>query len=65
MYKNSEGYPDVTAGTAMRTVTNEEKKREGDVQLLIKMLKYIITLAGFELINRIELKDRETGREYK
>lgn len=27
--------------------------------------KNIIRLAGFELLNRIEIKDRKTGREYK
>lgn len=65
MYKNSEGYLDVTAGSAMRSVSKEEKKREADVQSLIKVLKQIISLTGFELINRIELKDKETGKEYK
>lgn len=27
--------------------------------------KYITRLAGFELLNRIEIKDRKTGRKYK
>lgn len=32
---------------------------------LIFVLKYITRLAGFELLNRIEIKDRKTGREYR
>jgi len=35
------------------------------VNTLIFVLKYITRLAGFELLNRIEIKDRKTGREYK
>ena len=32
---------------------------------LIFVLKYIIRLAGFELLNRVELKDKRNGREYR
>lgn len=28
-------------------------------------VQFITRLAGFELLNRIEIKDRKTGREYK
>lgn len=35
------------------------------VNALIGVLKYIINAAGFDLLARIELKDRQTGREYK
>ncbi len=65
MYVNHEGYPDKTAGQAIRRVSAEERKRDGEVGILIKMLKQIISLAGFELLGRIELKDRQTGKEYR
>lgn len=65
MYRNKEGYADSTAGRALEKVQRAERKREGDISDLIKMLKLIISLAGFELIGRIELKDKQTGKEYK
>ena len=68
-YKNKEGYPDPTAGEAMGTVAKEERKEESErnaaVTTLITMLKQIISLAGFELVGRIVLKDKVTGKEYR
>ena len=32
---------------------------------LIKVLKNTIDLAGFDLVARIEVRDRETGRTYR
>ena len=32
---------------------------------LIKVLKYIIKGAGFELTERVQVKDTKTGRVYK
>ena len=49
----------------MGTVAKEEKKRNEAVTSLITMLKQIISLAGFELMGRIVLKDKETGKEYR
>lgn len=48
-YKNKEGYHDPTMGEALRTVSKEEKQENMAVTSLIKMLKQIIILAGFEL----------------
>lgn len=68
-YRNKEGYPDPTAGEALGTVAKEErqeaKERNAAVTSLITMLKQIISLAGFELVGRIVLKDKETGKEYR
>ena len=68
-YKNKEGYTDPTAGEAMGTVPKEERKEERErnaaVTTLITMLKQIISLAGFELVGRIVLKDKVTGKEYR
>ena len=33
--------------------------------MLIKVLKYIISKSGFELVSRIEIKDKKTGRVFK
>lgn len=70
-YKNNEGYNDPTAGVAMGEVAKEERrekhKKEHNeaVTSLITMLKQIISLAGFELVGRITLRDKETGKEYR
>lgn len=68
-YKNKEGYTDPTAGEAIGTVVKEERKEERErnaaVTTLITILKQIISLAGFELVGRIVLKDKVTGKEYR
>ena len=68
-YKNKEGYTDPTAGEAIGTVVKEERKEERErnaaITTLITMLKQIISLAGFELVGRIVLKDKVTGKEYR
>lgn len=68
-YRNKEGYHDPTAGEAIGTLAKEERREERErnteVTSLITMLKQIISLAGFELVGRIVLKDKETGKEYR
>ena len=63
--KNSEGYPDPTAYEGLRPIIEEENALERRVNQLIKTLKYITGLAGFEVISRIEIKDKETGRIFR
>ena len=62
---NSEGYPDPTAYAGMREVVKVENETEKRVSELVKVLKFIIRAYGFELTERIKLKDTKTGREYK
>ena len=68
-YRNKEGYPDPTAGEALGAVAKEERQeareRNAAVTSLVTMLKQIISLAGFELVGRIVLRDKETGKEYR
>ena len=61
-WENKEGYPDPTAYHGIRRVEAEQEKR---LATLIFVLKYIIRLAGFDLVNRIELKDKKTGKVFK
>ena len=57
--------------TAQRTsfgkknIIREEDEQQKRVNTLIFVLKYIIRLAGFELLNRIEIRERKSGREYR
>ena len=53
-WKNREGYSDPTAYEGMKPVIREDVEREKRLNTLIFVLKYIIRLAGFELLNRIE-----------
>lgn len=62
---NSEGYADPTAYEGMKGIIREESEAEKRVHDLMKVLKYIINAAGFELSERVQLRDKKTGREYK
>lgn len=60
-WENSSGCKDPTAYAASKPISEEEQR----VTELVKVLKPIIRWAGFELINRIELRDRRSGRTYR
>lgn len=64
-WENAEGYPDPTAYEAMKPVIAEENEQEKRVKTLIHILKHIIDFAGFDLLNRIEIRDRKNGKEFK
>ncbi len=64
-WQNGEGYADPTAYEGLKSVIREDAEQQKRLNTLIFVLKYMIGLAGFELLNRIELKDRKTGREYR
>ena len=63
--KNAEGYSDPTAHNAITKVMREENEQQRRINALIGSLKFFIDLAGFDLLNRIEVRDRKTGREYR
>lgn len=63
--RNAEGYPDPTAYYGTREVIKTESEADKRAFDLIKVLKFIIRSCGFELIERIQLKDTKSGREYK
>lgn len=64
-WNNAEGYPDPTAYNGLKPVIREEDEQQKRVNTLIFVLKYIIRLAGFELLNRIEIRERKSGREFR
>lgn len=63
--KNAEGYNDPTAHAALSRIIREENERQRRVTALIGVLKRTIDEAGFDLIERIALRDRKTGKEYR
>lgn len=69
IFKNREGYADRTAGLAVRNADNDQKmlnkKREIEALRFIKGAKQILKDSGFELLERIKIKDMVTGKEYR
>lgn len=61
---NSEGYYDPTAYEGLKPIIKEEAAQQKRVSELVQVLKYIIDKAGFDVVNRIALKDKESGKEY-
>lgn len=59
-YQNKEGYADPTAFHALKNIEDEKKVSE-----LVFVLKWIINKSGFELIERIQLRDKKNGKIYK
>lgn len=62
---NREGYADPTAYYGTKEIIREESETEKRAYDLIKVLKFIIRSCGFELIERVKIKDTKTGREFK
>lgn len=69
MNKNAEGYSDPTAEEACRNISREERLRTAErlaaINEMIDILKKTAELVGFEVVGRIELKDKKTGKVYK
>lgn len=59
--KNKEGYTDLTASKAIKKADAYPEK----VTKTISLLKCIADWSGFEITNRIWLKDKDSGREYR
>jgi hypothetical protein len=64
-YFNASGCPDPTAYEALKPIIKEDAEVEGKVNFLIKVLKFIISESGFELIARIELRHKKSGKEFR
>lgn len=62
---NSEGYADPTAYYGTKEIIREESETEKRAYDLIKVLKFIIRSCGFELIERVKIKDTKTGGEFR
>lgn len=69
MDKNAEGYADPTAGGAWNNIREKERRKEAArmtvISNLIPILRQTAELAGFEVVGRITLRDKASGKEYR
>lgn len=59
-YRNAEGYPDPTACGALENIESRERAKR-----LIEEIRSLCEAYDFELVERIKIYDRNTGRVYK
>lgn len=59
--RNGCGYIDPTAGKALENITEQEKR----VSKVVKTMKAVAHLAGFEIEERIVLRDKASGTIWK
>ena len=65
MYKNSEVYVDPTAGAAQATVKRDEQDIDKLNHRVIQSFRLLVELAGFEIVGRVTLKHKKSGRVFK
>lgn len=64
-YSNGEGYADPTAYAGMKPIIQQETEEAHFISNLIHNLKFVVGLAGFEVVGRITLKEKSTGKIFK
>ena len=62
MYKNSEGYVDPTAGAAMAQINADIADRN---HKLNQVFRDIAEIAGFEIVGRVTLKHKKSGKIFR
>jgi hypothetical protein len=62
---NASGCKDKTAFEATKNVSKEEHELDHKVHKLINLVKELFEFAGFEMIGRIQIKHKKSGREFK
>lgn len=59
---------DPTPTAALRNISKDERQKEAarldKIGNLVPVLRQMADIAGFEIIGRIPLKDKATGKEY-
>ena len=67
--RNAEHYADPTPTAAMRNIIKDERQKEAvrldKIGNLVPLLRQMADIAGFEIMGRIPLKDKATGKEYR
>ena len=64
-YFNHEAYPDPTPYHAIKSLEKEESEINKQIHNLMHIIKAITDLTDFEIVGRIELKHKKSGKIYK
>lgn len=64
-YKNSEGYSDPTAGVAMGSANKQEQEIDKLNHKVMQSFRLLLDLAGFEIVGRVTLRHKKSGRIFK
>ena len=62
---NNEGYADPTPYEALRNIDKANEALDDKVNFLFKVIRFIASEAGFDILNRIEVQDRHSGKIFK
>lgn len=64
-YFNESGCSDPTAYEALKPIMKEDAALDNKVHNLINTLKFIVDWAGFEFIGRVQIRHKQSGKEFK
>jgi len=64
-FRNPSGLPDPTAHEALSKAQKEADEADARVQAFIRAVKTLTAQSGYELLARIEIRDKATGRCYR
>jgi len=62
---NASGCSDPTAFEALKPIIQEDKELERKVHNVVNTVKFIVDWAGFEMIGRIQIRDKKSGKEFR
>ncbi|MBS5822427.1 MAG: hypothetical protein KID00_00970 [Clostridium argentinense] len=62
---NASGCADPTAYEALKPIIHEDTALEKKVHNLVNCVKFMVDWAGFEMIGRIQIRDKKSGREFR
>ena len=63
--RNGSGYIDMTAYDAIQAADKESTADESRFKRLLAVIFYVCENAGFHVENRIELRDKRTGKVWR
>ena len=63
--RNGSGYTDPTASPILHAIQKREMEADENANRIIKLIKDLLRICDFELIKRIQIRHKPTGREYR
>ncbi len=63
--RNGSGYRDPTASPVLQAIYKREMEIDYQAMRLIGLIKDLLRICDFELIERVQIRHKHTRREYK